>query len=651
MTARADISSNLTSDSWFSVKAAIGNSPAEICIYDDIGRGGATARQFSEELKAKGVLGSGSVNLRLHSGGGDVLEGFTIYNLLKGITGKVNIYIDGIAASIASVIACAPNATVHMPENAWFYLHEAWGGQVGESGDMREYADFLDRNVANMVKAYVDKTGKSEDEIRALMKKPGTWLDAHEAIKLGFADVLTPPLEAAASLSPNRQKEFFNMPEQAKVLITPKAQVTPPNANNDRVNGINDVFAFAGGRFADVQASCIADANCTIDQAKDKLLIAMGKNATPSGNISYNGGYVDNGNIVGDSVKQALSARIGLEKIEKDNPYKVSNLFDMAKASLVDRGVSISSMGNRSQVVGLAFTHSTSDFGNVLLDVANKSLLLGWEDSGETFDKWTSKGQLNDFRESHRVGLHGFKSLQKVEEGAEYKYITTNDYAGEPIALATYGNLFSITRQAIINDDLGVLSTIPQKMGRAAKRTIADLVYAVLINNQKLSDKKPLFDASHANLIEGSLSVDSLSAGRLAMRIQEDGSGNTLNIAPAHLLVPAALETTATTVLKSTSIEGASNSGIINPVNGMLNIITEARFDKHDKAAFYLAATGQTIEVAYLDGIDVPYIETQQGFSVDGVVTKVRIDAGVAPLDYRGLVKSTGIDPDPEQPA
>lgn len=636
----ASLAHPVTGENWFSVRAQAGSQAAEITIYDDIGRSGASARQFAEEVKSKGILTANHVTLRIHSGGGDVLEGFTIYNMLKGISGKLDIFIDGVAASIASVIACVPNASVHIPENGWFYLHEAWGGQVGESSDLRDYADFLDRNVSNMVAAYMEKTGKTEDEIRQLMKKPGTWLDGRQAVEMGFADVLIRPLEAVAQLSENRQKELLNMPEKVKGLLEPKAHTPLPNDAN-RVSDIQNVFAFVPGRFPDVLAACIADPQCTPEQAKDKLLAAMGRDTTPSTPTSY-APYAGNGNLVGDSMVQALTGRLGLSEVEKDNPYKMSDLFDMAKASLVDRGVSLSSMGSRQQVVGMAFTHTSSDFGHILLNVAEKSLLKGWEEAPETFEAWTQKGQLSNFKESTRPGLHGFKSLQEVPEGAEYKYVTVDEYAGQPIALATYGNLFSITRQAIINDDIGVLSTIPQRMGRAAKRTVADLVYAILINNPQLADGKPLFHADHKNLITGALDVDSLSNGRLTMRTQEDGSGNTLNIAPAHLIVPAALETKATTVIKSTSVEGATNSGIVNPINGLLNIVTDARLDKSDKSAFYLTANEQTIEVAYLDGIDTPYIETQQGFTIDGVVTKVRIDAGVAPTDHRSMVKSSG---------
>jgi hypothetical protein len=107
--------------------------------------------------------------------------------------------------------------------------------------------------------------------------------------------------------------------------------------------------------------------------------------------------------------------------------------------------------------------------------------------------------------------------------------------------------------------------------------------------------------------------------------------------------VPAALESAAIQVLNSTSVPGAEmNSGIANPVNRMGNLIVESRLDSAPTPYWYVAAEqgADTIEVAYLDGVDVPYLEQQEGWTVDGVSFKVRIDAGVAPLDYRGLARA-----------
>ncbi len=93
------------------------------------------------------------------------------------------------------------------------------------------------------------------------------------------------------------------------------------------------------------------------------------------------------------------------------------------RVSLAERGVGVATY-NPMQMVGLAFTHSSSDFGNILMDVAHKAALLGWDEASETFDQWTRKGTLTDFKTAHRAGLESFPTLRKVRAGAEYKYVT-----------------------------------------------------------------------------------------------------------------------------------------------------------------------------------------------------------------------------------
>ncbi|EOI1389896.1 ClpP-like prohead protease/major capsid protein fusion protein [Klebsiella oxytoca] len=405
---------------------------------------------------------------------------------------------------------------------------------------------------------------------------------------------------------------------------------------------IDGLAASMASVIAMVGNQCIADPDCTVEQAKDVLLAALGKVATPSNKSDQPHIYAGNGNFVGDGIRQALMARAGYENQERDNVYNGMTLREYARMALTERGIGVSSY-NPMQMVGLALTHSTSDFGNILLDVANKALLQGWDEAAETFDLWTKKGQLSDFKTAHRVGMGGFNSLRKVREGAEYKYVTTGD-KGETIALATYGEIFSITRQAIINDDLNALTDVPAKMGRAAKATIGDLVYAILLDNPKLSDGKPLFHADHKNLSSGSISVSSIDDARKLMRLQKEGE-RSLNIRPAYMLVPVGLETLANQTIKSASVKGADiNSGINNPIQNFAEVISEPRLDDKDPNAWYLAAAKgtDTIEVAYLNGVDTPYIDQQEGFNTDGIATKVRIDAGVAPLDFRGLTKSSG---------
>ncbi|MDR3431050.1 MAG: Clp protease ClpP [Rouxiella aceris] len=643
---------------------------ADIFIYDEIGGWGVSARQFASSMNALGDINH--INLHIHSPGGDVFDGIAIYNLLNSHTASKTVYIDGLAASMASVIAMVGNPII-MPENAMMMIHKPWGITGGDANDMRDYADLLDKVEAVLIPSYAKKTGKTSDEL-ALMLGEETWMTAQECLEQGFADQISTAVQAMARINSKRIEEFDAMPNALKNMITkPKATTTNPAApqpvpapsaahepaaldenairnqvivaQKQRVTGIKDLFAMFGGRHQELQAACIEDIDCSVDQAKDKLLVMLGKDASPSNKNGSNAHiHAGNGNFTGDGIRQALMARAGYEDRQNDNVYNGMTLREYARMSLTERGIGVAAY-NPMQMVGLAMTHSTSDFGNILLDVANKSLLQGWDESQETFEAWTKKGQLSDFKTAHRVGLGGFPSLRQVREGAEYKYVTTADNS-ETIALATYGEIFSITRQAIINDDLNQLTDVPMKMGRAAKATIGDLVYAVLTGNPKLSDGKALFSGDHKNLATGAIDVTNLDAGRQLMRVQkEPTTGRTLNIRPAFLLVPTALETVANQTIKSASVKGADvNAGIINPIQNFATVIGEPRLDDNSAKSWYLAAAQgmDTIEVAYLNGVELPYIDQQEGFNTDGIATKVRIDAGVAPLDYRGLVKSSG---------
>ena len=637
---------------WYSIKASAAGGAADIHIYDEIGYWGITAKKFVSDLKA--ISDATSINLHINSPGGDVFDGIAIYNALKGLGIPITAYVDGLAASMASVIAMVGNPVI-MPANAMMMIHKPWGASSGDANAMRDYADLLDKVESVLIPAYVEKTGKTPEAVAAMLEDE-TWLTGAECVEHGFADQVTESVRAMACIESKRIEEFEHMPESLKGMITsPKASITGAAPEQDRINGIKDLFAMFGGKHDALKMQCLEDAGCTKEKAKDLLLAQMGRNSSPSDKSHI---YAGNGNITGDGIRQGLYARLGHERAERGNPYAMMSLFEMAQASLVDRGIGISSFGNRSQIVNQAFTHSSSDFAHILAGGAEKSVLAGWQNSGETFQQWTKAGSLSNFHEAKRVGLNGFSKLRQVREGAEYKYITTSD-KGVPIALATYGEIFSITRQAIINDDLTQLSTIPTAMGRAASRTVGELVYLVLTTNQAFTDGKALFHADHKNTIALDMSTEGLDAARKAMRLQEDANGDPVNVTPSFLIVPAALEGAANRALLSTSsllqigtqdVNGQTvpvynqNAGIANVVKDMAQVIVEPRLDKHNAKEWYVtAAQGMdTVEVAYLDGMDSPYLEQQEGFTVDGIAWKVRIDAGVAPLDYRGLVKSTG---------
>ncbi|WP_448196703.1 ClpP-like prohead protease/major capsid protein fusion protein [Pseudomonas putida] len=664
---------------WYTLRASSQRGVVDLMLYGEIGAWGISANQFARDLKALGDVSQ--INLHVHSPGGDVFEGMAMYNLLRNHPARVEGTVDGLAASMGSVILMAANV-IRIPENAMIMVHRPWGIQGGDAEEMRRYADLLDKVEDSLVAAYTNKTGKTADEVKTLLAAE-TWMTGAEAVELGFADELVGALEAFASLNSQRMQEYTNMPTAAQPMFGPRGQTQPPAPVNQPTPPVNQptqppanetveqiqaralaadatrrtAITAAFAMFASVEGSvalrdeCLNDVGCTVESANAKLLAHMGKSTTPTGSqVPGQHGHISNGNLVGDSVRAALAGRIGHAANEADNAYNHMSLRELARASLNDRGILTASL-NPMQMVGLAFTHDTSDFGNILIDTAAVSVLAGWDEAPETFDQWTRRGRLSDFRVAKRVGMGAFPSLREVRPGAEYQYITTGD-RGETISLATYGELFSITRQAIINDDLDLLSTIPYNMGLAARGTIGDLVYAVLTTNAKMSDGKALFDATRKNLFTGAgsaLSIEAMIAAKNAMALQksqvEGGKPRTLNIRPAFLLCPVALEDKAKQLIRSASVPGADvNAGVDNPIRNFAEVIAEPRLDDDNAKSWYLAAAQgrDTIEVSYLDGVDKPYMEQQEGFTVDGVATKVRIDAGVAALDSRGLNKSVG---------
>ena len=193
MTPRGSTSS--AGESWYTLRAKA-RGVVDLMLYGDIGAWGITANQFARDLKALGDVSQ--INLHIHSPGGDVFEGMAMYNLLKAHPARIEGFVDGLAASMGSVILMACD-TISMPENAMIMVHKPWGIQGGDAEDLRRYADLLDKVEDSLVMAYVAKTGKTADEIHALLKDE-TWMNGTEAVVAGFADIVIEPIKAAAHM-------------------------------------------------------------------------------------------------------------------------------------------------------------------------------------------------------------------------------------------------------------------------------------------------------------------------------------------------------------------------------------------------------------------------------------------------------------------
>jgi phage major head subunit gpT-like protein len=184
-------------------------------------------------------------------------------------------------------------------------------------------------------------------------------------------------------------------------------------------------------------------------------------------------------------------------------------------------------------------------------------------------------------------------------------------------------------------------------MGRAAKRTIGDLVFAVLTKNAVMADGKALFSTDHANLLNpgSAITTDSVAAMRVAMGTQTVDK-RPVAVPLKKLIVPLALEGAANLVRSAQyRIGGSDNSTMPNVEQNRFDVIADARLDAYNPKGWFGSADPNvfdTIEVAYLDGIQQPFLDQKDSWNVDGTQYKVRIDAGVAPLDFRGLAKNPG---------
>nr|DAS93010.1 MAG TPA: Putative ATP dependent Clp protease [Caudoviricetes sp.]DAY08858.1 MAG TPA: Putative ATP dependent Clp protease [Caudoviricetes sp.] len=195
---------------------ALNDGKAEIFIYSDIGydwwEDKSTAQLFAEELKNLGDVSS--IDLHINSNGGDVFDGQAIHTLIKNHKGFVTAYIDGLAASIATVIAMGADKVI-MPKNAMMMIHNAWTGLYGNANDLRKMADDLDHINDTIVHTYLAKVKDKTDEatIRDLMNKE-SWLNAEECLSLGLCDEVSEPVKMAACLTKEQAHKFKNAPKE-----------------------------------------------------------------------------------------------------------------------------------------------------------------------------------------------------------------------------------------------------------------------------------------------------------------------------------------------------------------------------------------------------------------------------------------------------
>lgn len=354
-------------------------------------------------------------------------------------------------------------------------------------------------------------------------------------------------------------------------------------------------------------------------------------------------------------LEQALCFRVGTVKeadLKEGRDYAGMSLIEMGRTYLDGMGVKTQRM-TAEQIASALLTgagainrssgpgyHGTSDFTNILANTANKTLRAAYDSVPQTFRQWARGITLPDFKPVSITALSEAPDLLEINEHGEFTYGTMSDEA-ETIQLKEYGRIFAITRKALINDDTGAFTRMPQMYGVAAAEKESDIVYNVLLDNDDMSDGNALFDATnHGN--KGTTGVPSdttLTEAFQDMGSQVGISGKAITVRPKFLIVGTALEQTAKKLLATVAPTAQSD---VNIWSNSLELIVERRVSASKWFIIADPATIDTVVYAHLAGQQGVYTERREGFNVSGTEFKARLDFGAAAGDWRGMYYNQG---------
>lgn len=701
---------------------AKGEKKAEILIYDVIGADffgeGVTAKKVKTDLDALGEVTD--ITVRINSPGGNVWDGLAIYNLLKEHEAQVHVQIDALAASAASLIAMAGDL-ITMNEGSLMMIHNPMTFAFGDADDMRKTGEVLDKIEGQFVDVYARRTGGKAAEIDALMAAE-TWFSAADAIKAGFADekaddddeqelaaaasseyeagltslqwqkvvaffknapkslkpaapVLnaaalavatlsgvpdaTPQEEASMSANAPASVQAADIKKAADEAATVASQRTLEDESKRRA-AVKNVFRAFGDKYRDLRDTCLDDVKCSVDMASQKLLEELGKGQQSVGGDGSVVSIEDARDKFRKGATAALAVKAGLEKPDAGNEYLGMTLSDIAGRCLEYAGVSTRGMSpdaKARKVLAMA----SSDFPQLLSSTAGKVLRTAYSGIEMTWKRWAAKGSVSDFKIHPRIQMGSFNNLATIPEGGEYTYGSISEEYENAQAL-TKGKALKLTRQMIVNDDLGGFNRRAGMMGRAAARTVNADAYALLMsgsgnNGPTSSDGGQFFNATaattaggHANLTSSGTAVStaSIALGRKTMRVQQDkGLKDYLNIMPKVLLAPVGKEDIIWAVINSATDVSQSNPSKRNYAADVarVELITDPALDAISATAWYMFADPMDIaafEVVFLDGNEEPFVDDDVDWETDALLFKVRLDYGVAPGDWRAAYRNAG---------
>lgn len=420
---------------------------------------------------------------------------------------------------------------------------------------------------------------------------------------------------------------------------------------------IDEARAYGAEVETEIRAAVAKPGAKAADVRQQMLTAAAERQRRQTGGVQGTGARVttDERQTRREAVESALLHRYAPSRYQLSDAgrqYRGMSLIEIGRDLLEAQNVSTRGL-NRNEIAERSLM-ATSDFPLTLANVTNRTLRDAYEAAPRTFLPIARQVTLSDFKAAHRVKLGDAPQLLEVMENGEFKRGAMNE-GDEQIKLRTYGRVVGITRQVLINDDLGAFTRIPEMFGSSVANLESNVVWGLIMANPALlTDNTALFHAKHNNLLTGgpsALSADAIAKARvnMAKQVGDGENPSVLNIRPKFLVVPTELEVPAQQILFG--ITPNTTAAVVPEAIRSLTPISEPRLStgingvNGSATAWYLFADPSTIdgiEYAYLEGQAGPYTETRNGFDVDGMEVKCRHDFGAAAIDYRGVAKSNG---------
>ena len=458
--------------------------------------------------------------------------------------------------------------------------------------------------------------------------------------------------DAIMAAAVKREKEADNSAVIAQMKEQETQRRQDIRAAFDKFSGYMGVTA--------LRDECLDDMGVTAEAARSKLLAKLGEGATPlstAAEAATEAGMDERDKRI-EAKTQALLARAGVKdekgqliRADGANPYRGLPLGEIARASFAEAGVQLQGgVAEFAHKVLAAGPHTTSDFKVVLENTMHKLLLGGFLASQPTYRRVCKIGNVGDFREYKRLVPALVSGLDKKNgESGEYRNKAIDDAQSNPVSADEYGNIITVDRRVLVNDDLDYIVTLLRSLGMAAARGIDKDFWTLLASNPVLkSDNTALFHADHGNLAAsgGAPSVATLAAGSKAMALQKSpgDDGDFLGITPAVAAANIDVAEDIRVIVDSQYDPDATNKlQKPNKVRGLVgDVVGTPRVAGNEWYLFANPDIAPVFEVVFLNGQQEPQLLQEESFNTGSLKWRPTLDYGIGAIDFRGAYKDGG---------